>query len=754
MSKITEIVMSIQNELRKQGITGIDAMHHITMILISKSLDEEMCELLNIPQEFTYVNMMSLTDIQRFDKFWSSEDFVNCLYYYIRDENDFGYQDISFQISSATSLGFCYSQLAKIDTEELFNKIDLIGDIYEHFINREGKSMKDLGQYFTDRTLIKYLVNMIDPKINDTGVIQNVWDPAAGTGGFLIEYIANLNRKYKNIDWSINKNELYGNDINKTTSSLLKNNLYYSLKQMCGSSIDMHDSLKLVTNMKFDNILANPPFGVKGLKHCDCNIDIKSLGINGTKGEILFLQLCMTRLNENGKCVIIVPEGVLFNSTKMYKETRKYLMMNFNLKRVIKVGDGDFFKNTGVKTSILYFENTGPTEQVQFIQVNKVDNQITEVPLMTIEMDEIVENDYSLNINLYKEIILDVNINFSVVELGDIIRRFESGSYIAETNGTLYPYYNSNGVTGFLDNYMLDGNYIIQASSGNLNNNIFYHSGKINHTNFSIAYTTNDTCMTKYLYYYIKLNVDILENYSNQATIPNLDKKSFVKCKVVLPPLDVQNRIVEQLDNIYETEIESSKMVINSLKMSIETIMKNTMYRSDLQEFKINDVCKYVNGPGHKVGDGCDNGDYPLLRSSTNNKLKWLNTYDHEGPNVIIGPGGNFNIHYYRKFSVSGGCGGGGKMLVLINNDMIDLYYLYHIIKTNNEDMNGMYRGAALKHLDKKEFENYKIRIPPTEVQREILKQIEPKEKLIADLELNIVNANKEAKDIMNILFN
>ena len=85
----------------------------------------------------------------------------------------------------------------------------------------------------------------------------------------------------------------------------------------------------------FDFILANPPFGIKKLLYKDMNKKIKSLGINGTKGEILFLQLCMCKLNNNGKCAIVVPEGVLFNSTKMYKETRKYLLENFNLKKVI-----------------------------------------------------------------------------------------------------------------------------------------------------------------------------------------------------------------------------------------------------------------------------------------------------------------------------------------------------------------------------------------------------------------------------------
>ena len=127
----------------------------------------------------------------------------------------------------------------------------------------------------------------------------------------------------------------------------------------------------------------------------------------GQKVKYCSFQLCMTRLNKTGKCAVVVPEGVLFNSTKMYKETRKYLLKNFDLKRVIKVGEGDFFKNTGVKTSVLYFERSGETESVEFSQVDKVDDQIVEVPLMTVNIDKIIENDYSLNMNLYKEIVLD-----------------------------------------------------------------------------------------------------------------------------------------------------------------------------------------------------------------------------------------------------------------------------------------------------------------------------------------------------------
>ena len=94
------------------------------------------------------------------------------------------------------------------------------------------------------------------------------------------------------------------------------------------------------------------------------NNKIKELRINGTKGEILFLQNCMVNLADGGRCCIVVPDGVLFNSTKMYKETRKYLLENFELEKVIKVGDGEFFKNTGVKTAVLFLRKQVKAQKV------------------------------------------------------------------------------------------------------------------------------------------------------------------------------------------------------------------------------------------------------------------------------------------------------------------------------------------------------------------------------------------------------
>lgn len=754
-NNIKENVWAMQNELRnKEGITGIDAMHHVLMILLAKSFTKEQCQKLNIPEEFAFENMIQLNKKDLYDKFYNPRNSQNCVVRYLREKDMFGYtKDLPFQIKNPTTLEFMYNKISKITSEEIMNTYDLVGDIYEHFINREGKTMKDLGQYFTDRTLIRYLVDLCDPQVSPNYHVPSVWDPSAGTGGFLIEYIHHMNKQSDMIDWSIEKVNLHANDINKNTYSLLMQNLYYSLKEGAGSTINLMDSLdkKGGNDQMYDFILANPPFGIKGLKYKDMNDQIKALGINGTKGEILFLQLCMAKLNDNGKCAIVVPEGVLFNSAKMYKETRKYLLEKFNLKRVIKVGEGEFFKNTGVKTSVFFFEKSGQTENVEFIQVNKVDDTIEEVHLMTVEMYKIIENDYSLNMNLYKEIVLDVNGDFELVEFGNISEYINYEISKKVDDGQL-PFYTCSPKITKCNNISLPRDeYILIGTRGTISKGIHYVDNlDIGMGNNLFAIKINSQYNTKYIYYFIKINPQLIESLITGSTIPMISKTVLSKLKIILPPLDVQNRIVEQLDNIYETEIESSKEVIKSLQFSIETIMKNTMYRDDLVEYKIKDIINTTRGNLCKPSEKEEENIYPYYAGD---KISgYVNTYEFSGPSIMmnyrLSLGSKRPCQYIRDGDYN--CSRFSWVCTL-NSDNI-LSYIYHYFN-NIINYDDLLVGSTILEINQKNLGNYKMRIPPPEIQREILRKIEPKERLINQLEKNINRAEKEAKEIMDVLF-
>jgi len=769
MSTIVANVLSMQNELRnKEGITGIDAMHHVLMILLAKSFTKEQCQKLNIPEEFAFENMIQLNKKDLYDKFYNPRNSQNCVVRYLREKDMFGYtKDLPFQIKNPTTLEFMYNKISKITNEEIMNTYDLVGDIYEHFINREGKTMKDLGQYFTDRTLIRYLVDLCDPQVSPDYHVPSVWDPSAGTGGFLIEYIHHMNKQSDMIDWSIEKVNLHANDINKNTYSLLMQNLYYSLKEGAGSTINLMDSLdkKSGNDQMYDFILANPPFGIKGLKYKDMCNQIRSLGINGTKGEILFLQLCMAKLNDNGKCAIVVPEGVLFNSTKMYKETRKYLLENFNLKRIIKVGEGEFFKNTGVKTSVFFFEKSGQTENVEFIQVNKVDDTIEEVPLMTVEMEKIIENDYSLNMNLYKEITYITNESYDIKKLSEIThdKKGQSIKVKGENLSGDYPIVSGGtNICGYYHKYNREENTILISSSGQAGYVSRYPSKLWASDCWSIHSNDENYLTNNYLYHVLKSLQETIYEYQTGSVIKHIAFKDIKNLKIPVPPLEVQNRIVEQLDNIYETEIKSSKEVIKSLQFSIETIMKNTMYRDDLVEYKINDVCNLDcfnyekdNSKVYKYLDiSCINTkEYKMLKG---NELPGRAKH-HVQINDIIVSTVRPNLKKIAKITdtsnniiVTNGC-----CCLRCNYELIHPIILKSILLSDIVTKHFVENttGSSYPVISYEEIYNLKIRIPPIEVQKQILEKIEPKESLIQELEKNIERAEQEAKDIMDVLF-
>ena len=554
MSGIIENVWAMQNELRnKEGITGIDAMHHVLMVLLAKSFTKEQCHKLNIPEEFAFDNMIKLNKTDLFNKFYNPSNSRNCVVRYLRDGDIFGYnKNFPFQIKNESTLEFLYSRVNNINNIELMDKLDIVGDIYEHFINREGKTMKDLGQYFTDRTLIRYLVKLINPRINTNGQVPTLWDPSSGTGGFLIEYIHQLNQLDDNINWGLNKNNIFANDINKNTYTLLKQNLYYAFKEASGISIKLLDSLCNDDDLKYDNILANPPFGIKGLKYKDMNQQIKNLGINGTKGEILFLQLCMAKLNDGGKCCIVVPEALLTNIPKMFIETRKYLLKNFNVTRIIKVGDGEFFKNTGVKTSVLCFEKTGSTQEIEFIQVNKVNDDIQEVPLMSINIDKIIENDYSLNMNLYKEQNYIFNNKYPIMKLGDI-SYYKNGQSIKVKGQNLSGDYGivsgGRGICGWYDKFNRLENTILISSSGNAGY-ISKYPFKIWASDCWSIHSNDENILNNiYLYYYLKHIQEEIYSYQTGSVIKHLGYKDIKNLDIIVPPLDVQLNIVNNYEN-------------------------------------------------------------------------------------------------------------------------------------------------------------------------------------------------------------
>lgn len=309
---------------------------------------------------------------------------------------------------------------------------DMQGDLYEYMLGKLATAGKN-GQFRTPKHIREMMVELLQPTANDS-----ICDPACGTAGFLIssaEYIRNHHgAKMTPEQWKHFESIAFtGFDTDRTMLRISAMNLM--LHGITRPEIDYNDSVSKQNEIsdKFSIILANPPF--KG------TIDTESINDNLTaitktkKTELLFLALFLRMLKMGGRCACIVPDGVLFGSSKAHKAIRKEIVENNQLQAVISMPSGVFKPYAGVSTAVLIFTKTGAggTENVWFYDMQadgySLDdkrNEVTENDIpdiinrfhnlekeqerkrteksFLVSKQEIVDNDYDLSINKYKEI--------------------------------------------------------------------------------------------------------------------------------------------------------------------------------------------------------------------------------------------------------------------------------------------------------------------------------------------------------------
>ncbi|MDA2922463.1 type I restriction-modification system subunit M [Patescibacteria group bacterium AH-259-L07] len=243
---------------------------------------------------------------------------------------------------------------------------DIKGDLYEELLN-QIEAAGELGQFLTPRHIIRFIVQMINPKIGET-----VFDPACGSGGFLLgayELVKLQNSDKKHIrdyngakrgpgdklsqkQWQFLQNEtFFGQDIDLEMARItLMNFFLHGLEE---SDIKRKDTIAGAEDeedlRRYDVVMTNPPFAGK----VDRERIKKSLPVKSAKTQILFLGYVIEALKQNGRAGIILPEGTLFGTNKDDKEIRRYLLENMQLQAVVSTPAGVFQPYSGVKTSIL-----------------------------------------------------------------------------------------------------------------------------------------------------------------------------------------------------------------------------------------------------------------------------------------------------------------------------------------------------------------------------------------------------------------
>ncbi|AGN35407.1 type I restriction-modification system subunit M [Bacillus paralicheniformis] len=240
------------------------------------------------------------------------------------------------------------------------------GAIYESFL-KDLQSAGNAGEFYTPRAVTDFMVEVVKPVLG-----EKVADFACGTGGFLTSALNALDKQVGN---SLENREIY----NKSVYGIEKKSLPHmlSVTNMLIHDIDDPDILHgnaLETDYKelrkmehFDVILMNPPYGGSEKESVKVNFPME---LRSSETADLFMNVIMYRLKKNGRAAVILPDGFLFGTDNAKFTIKKKLFSEFNVHTVIRMPHSVFAPYTSIRTNILFFDNTKPTEETWFYRVD------------------------------------------------------------------------------------------------------------------------------------------------------------------------------------------------------------------------------------------------------------------------------------------------------------------------------------------------------------------------------------------------
>ena len=319
-----------------------------------------------------------------------------------------------------------------VDSLDMNNR-DAMGDVYEYILGKMAASGTN-GQFRTPRHIIRMIVEMMQPTPQDY-----ICDPAMGSAGFLVEAVKYIKERHETALYvgdearHMKTSMINGYDTDQTMLRIGAMNLL--LHDITAPELAWRDSLSEQNDDQgcYSLIMANPPFA-GSLDKGNVNKNILAYA-NTSKTELLFIAQFVRSLEIGGRCASIVPDGVLFGTSKAHVAIRKEIVDDQQLCAIISMPSGVFKPYAGVSTAVLVFNKTncGGTDRVWFYDMKADgfslddkrspinDNDIPDVvnrflnpdkeqertrkdQSFFVPVDEIRQNDYDLSINKYKEV--------------------------------------------------------------------------------------------------------------------------------------------------------------------------------------------------------------------------------------------------------------------------------------------------------------------------------------------------------------
>lgn len=794
---LISVFKSCLNILRdNEGLTGEKALRNLSYLLILKllephfggeiNIDEYEYDFSHIEDEMIEKHKNKLLEIVRFSNLSNEkEDNIPVNIKYLWDDilsnhpstKNIFLKEKGFDIQHKSTYKKLIDKLKSFDLSQ--TEYDVLGNAYEEVI-QDIMTGKVLGQFFTQPLVKNMMVKLINPQIHPDGKIDTCGDPTMGTGGFLITYLKYILQQAtsKNIkpDWDFIKTEgLYGKELEPDTYQLAVSNMLISSGHMF-EELDRGDSIRVPITRKFDNILANPPFGIKGLKYNDFQSPLKSeyVPIKTNNAVSLFIQAIIYMLKINGKCAVVLPNGQdLFSKTnKTLIYVREYLMKTCDLKEIYYLPSG-IFTYTSIKTCVFYFvkkrecadvlkvninyskttqketkrnykfSKTHQTTKVKFYDYNPyedVKNLFVEVPI-----EKIACNSYSLNYAEYmKDETEEEQYEDGVVvkTLGEVCE-VNQGNSLTKTKMVdgIYDVIGGGKIIGKHNQKNRDGNDLTLTRVGDITINYIDKPYYLTDNGFSLKSKQEDI-MTKYIYYLLSHNKDYLTNLYQGTAQKVISKTNLKSIKIPIPSLERQQEIIKYLDFIYEKANKTSNEKIAELKQLNEFCLSNQKIFGENVVKTLGEVCKVNQGtyikPHMKI-----QGEYPVYGGG--NVSYYINQYNREDDIIVAKDGVSADCVRYEKNKFFLNHHG----WTLICKEQIIKKYMFYYLQLIQPELLSIAKGTAQLGINQKNFYKLKISIPSLERQKEIVEYCEYNDTLIKQLEKEIENNKKQAQQFI-----
>lgn len=400
--RLRSVIKSARDIMRKdKGLSGdLDRLPALTWVMFLKFLDdmernrELEAELAGVPFKLLIESPYRWRDWAADEKAISGDDliaFINNdeavhpdgkrgpgLFAYLRGLDSTN-EDPRRQVVATVFRGTINRMINGYLLRDVVNKVDEIhfdsaeeihtlGHFYETMLREMRDAAGDSGEFYTPRPVVQFMVKVINPRLGET-----VYDPAAGTGGFLVEAFMHLEKQVQTVEdrHRLHHETIFGGEAKPLPYLLCQMNLL--LHGLESPQIDPQNSLRhrlseIGDRERVDIILTNPPFGGEEEQGIINNFPSDK---QASETALLFLQLIMRKLRRHpkpGRAGVVVPNGTLF-ADGVAARIKEELLTNFNLHTIVRLGKGVFAPYTDINTNLLFFDRTGPTKEIWYYEI-------------------------------------------------------------------------------------------------------------------------------------------------------------------------------------------------------------------------------------------------------------------------------------------------------------------------------------------------------------------------------------------------